>query len=334
MSAAPSPASSRGRGRMSWPPAATKLALEALLEAKRAGRASGGGWKNGVYVEVSKLLNQAGYIDCNPTAVKNHWNAIKAMWKEWLAHVRCSGWGLNAQGIPVNDDDKMDEYFKEYPQRRQFRNKAPDNEAILDELIGGRVAIGNLAGDIHMELAEPPASGSGEGSRSEPIQIDAMEEDEEEDEEEEAEESTSTPDLSSDSRSTKTRSLVIRTPARSLTKPRKAGGPTHALADSIERSFYTLAASIRGSRDPEMEKAVKLVHSEFKALTSRQRVMLIRKIRESGEAQIFNDLTREERVEFVEELTGVSPRDQRDPPSIGLQEARNDDNDDEVDENE
>lgn len=133
----------------------TEAMLSELQELARSGRQTDNqNFRMTDLSAVARTLREYGHPDCENKQIKSKWNELKAMWKDWCAHLQhVSGWGADDDGVPCSTREIEDGHFLANKQCRPFRGKAPMCRDQLEDLLGECAAGGLQALSLDNAIA-------------------------------------------------------------------------------------------------------------------------------------------------------------------------------------
>jgi hypothetical protein len=308
------------RKRTNWTTQLKEIHLDVLIQCKYDGLQTDGSMKKEAFTRVcAVLITSPGGADIDEDNCRTRYYTVHGIWRCWLDHLNAtSGWGRDEQGVPINDEDVMDEYFAKHPDRAQFRGNLPENYNQLQELFGERSATGALAlgGDIIAEDGgdwRDPEAPNDDTLLDDELPLTSASPDQ-----------GSSPDQSSDQRSAsdtnrnptdvqnlRKRALTNATAAASNQGTSKKLSGNRALAEGflkgstmLSESLDTLSSSI--VQKSAYEIAISRLEKEFPDMELGYQCKVMDKLGEGRNAEKFNALPAKKRLEFIKILV---PRD-------------------------
>jgi hypothetical protein len=81
------------RAYFKWTAALTAALLQSLIQAKERALQTDGGFKAAAWNQALDDVLRAGGDGCTTRTLKNKYQDLRRIWKEWLLHLDVSGWG-------------------------------------------------------------------------------------------------------------------------------------------------------------------------------------------------------------------------------------------------
>jgi hypothetical protein len=175
-----------------------------------------------------------------------------------------------------------------------FKHAPPANEKLLSDVIGERVAKGNLVKSVDElleALAESPVGLEPDLPEYNIEVVDSVE-----DTRDSTPNSSSWPATPRKRQASSSQSSSSRKKSRPSRLELAINGATEHLIEAVERQPRT-----------PLQTAVSLVNTDFKSSTSGYRLKLVMKLRTEGNAEIYSTLLKEDRLEMARELVGPAP---------------------------
>ncbi|KAG6259379.1 hypothetical protein E4U48_000493 [Claviceps purpurea] len=137
-----------------WNEATMACLCSCLIELANAGKQTDNqGFKAADLKDVSRTLQEQCGADFDAKQIRSKWDDMKAKWKEWCRHLgRVSGWGQDPNGVPLNEKEIEDAYFRQHPDSKIFRRKAPAFRDQMETLLGATQATGQHATSLDQTL--------------------------------------------------------------------------------------------------------------------------------------------------------------------------------------
>ncbi|KAG6246867.1 hypothetical protein E4U24_003480 [Claviceps purpurea] len=137
-----------------WNEATMACLCSCLIELANAGKQTDNqGFKAADLKDVSRTLQEQCGADFDAKQIRSKWDDMKAKWKEWCRHLgRVSGWGQDSNGVPLNEKEIEDAYFRQHPDSKIFRRKAPAFRDQMETLLGATQATGQHATSLDQTL--------------------------------------------------------------------------------------------------------------------------------------------------------------------------------------
>lgn len=287
-------------GRLKWTFEMSEAFLDHLVSACNQGFQADGGFKDHIFdeavVKVTAVYDGSATLTCDKA--KSKYQYFGAIWKAWEAHLNAtSGWG-NEGGRPTNTHEVMEEYFKLHPERKRFRDKAPDHLSQLQHIFQGRLATGSFA-------ARPGQRAPGDPRREIVVSDDEVDRGEESRED-------NISRASSESRASiakRSRALTNREPA-SVKKVRAVtqfttdlGGISNRQIEAMKDTLESFQVAVRTNT---MTITTQALQRDFASLPDEQLLALIARFSQNrGEADAFAAMTKDLREKWVERMLTI-----------------------------
>jgi hypothetical protein len=250
-------------------------------------------------------MKEAGYTKYTERSCQNRWPKLTNLWKLWYQHCNQSGWGWDEiRGIPINTPEVMQRYFIDHKEMRIFRYAPPPNEKLLSEVISERVPRGREVRSLN-ELLESLAKGP-VGS---PDPLESIEDD--------VRELTAdydiqltfspTPSSSTSRSTTPSKRKASSSTQSSRNKKSKPSRTSLVYADTMREATSELVAATKAQHQTPYQKAVSLVNTDFASSTSAYRLLLLRKLQEGLNAEMYSILLKGDRLALAKDLAGPAP---------------------------
>jgi hypothetical protein len=143
-----------------WNNRMVEVLMDTLRRHSLDGKAAKGGFKASTWNACVNIIrpHYHGGGEVTAKSCRNKFGYYKRIWRLWKAHCQSiPEWGLNDDGVPVNESEVEDSYFTDHPDRAIFRDNLPPYHNHLIDIDGDSV----VATGAHAHGPDSDSGGDG-----------------------------------------------------------------------------------------------------------------------------------------------------------------------------